>query len=615
MLFWLLATPLVYAQSPARCDTVYAVHDENARHSQFFTYDINQAVFEPLGELHRGKDIEALVGHPETHLLYATSGKKRAELFNVDGETGELSLIGDIGFDNVVGLAFHPDNTLWGWSDQGLIKINLHTGEGELVPNSVSVHRVYSLTWDLAGTTLYATADDTDYASTLWAYNGTDWNIACEGLPKKVEGLETLPDGNLIYGFHQDMLVGIHFYDVDNCQTVGDGYLETNYNDIEGIAWPTHSCITTSPANIEALNSYLKSLENVESVHIRGDGAIEVTMNGEIHQSQLVEPVTPGTPPADGQLVMIAIDDRNGDGIDDISITYPNGDQQLVYYLGVIQQPSAQLQITTPTQNENVRDNRILVEGTYEGPSNTGITVNGITALISKGRFIANNVPLEVGKNTLTATLTTFNGETTTHHIDITSQGTSPSLVVNASPATGLAPLSVTFEYNFNTDTWLSSLYMDFEGDGTNDFYTRSSLTTIQHDYNTPGIYVAKMQITDNKGYVYRANTTVEVVSAEQMDNLFRHLWDEMNEALVAEEIDTALRYLNTAAQAKYAPVFEVLLPHMPEIVASYSPLKRVSISENMGEYAVTRTINGEMKIFFIYYLRGADGVWRLDSM
>ncbi|EDN68260.1 hypothetical protein BGP_3186 [Beggiatoa sp. PS] len=114
---------------------------------------------------------------------------------------------------------------------------------------------------------------------------------------------------------------------------------------------------------------------------------------------------------------------------------------------------------------------------------------------------------------------------------------------------------------------------------------------------------------------MHYASTTIEVMDVEQMDDLFRHLWDEMNEALVAGDKETALGYLNTAAQTKYDPVFEVLLPDMPEIVDSYSPLMRVSISSNIGEFAVNRTIDGELKIFFIYYLKGNDGVWRLTSM
>jgi len=53
----------------------------------------------------------------------------------------------------------------------------------------------------------------------------------------------------------------------------------------------------------------------------------------------------------------------------------------------------------------------------------------------------------------------------------------------------------------------------------------------------------------------------------------------------------------------------------MPEIIASYSPLQRVSVQADIGEYAINRTINGQNRLFLVYFLKDADGVWRLDAM
>jgi len=51
-------------------------------------------------------------------------------LYTVDAKSGELSVIGNIGFDDVVGLSFHPNGSLWGWSKQGLLQIDTTTGQG-----------------------------------------------------------------------------------------------------------------------------------------------------------------------------------------------------------------------------------------------------------------------------------------------------------------------------------------------------------------------------------------------------------------------------------------------------------------------------------------------------
>ncbi|MFK5970154.1 MAG: hypothetical protein QM487_08575 [Candidatus Marithrix sp.] len=383
----------------------------------------------------------------------------------------------------------------------------------------------------------------------------------------------------------------------------------TPYNDIEGIAWPNRTC---EPTQFELLQAYLTNLDGMESIVIEADGKIFYSKDGENRHAQLADEITSSSPPADGLLALISIPDANGDGIADMQITYPNGDQQIIYDLGIVPEPSVKVTITTSMQN--VAENQITIEGSYIGPINTGIVVNGVVALLNDGYFIANNVPLVAGSNTIIASLSSRE-ETITDSISVTSQGNQPLLKINPSPASGFAPLSVTFEYDLSPTVDFSYLVANFNGDNMNDFIGHSPSETIQYDYQTPGIYVAKLHIIDYVGDRHSATTAIEVMDIDKTDTLLRSLWDEMNAALVAGDKDIAISYLNTGAKAKYGPVFEVLLPHMAEIVASYSPLIRVSLSSNIGEFAVNRTIDGELKVFFVYYLKGADGVWRLDSM
>ncbi len=319
---------ITYAQTPTQCDSIYAIHDKSVEDSRIFSYNLNDNSFNLLGPLYTGTDLEGLDVHPSTKILYASTGQLDSQLYTVDSIFGTLSLIGNIGFDNVKGLAFHPDGQLWGSSDQGLLQIDIDTGIGIIlgpVPSSIN-----SLAWNQEGTKLFATTNTHPNSSTLWAYDN-EWRVVCEGLPKKVESLETTPDGLLIYAFHKDSELGIHTFDVNNCQTITDDRVITPFNDIEGIAWP----ICGELSNLDYLRTYLNGLDGVTQVDIQSSGAIAVTQNGEIHQSQLAETVIPGEPPVDAQLVMTPIVDQNGDGIDDFQITYPSGDQQVVYYLGI----------------------------------------------------------------------------------------------------------------------------------------------------------------------------------------------------------------------------------------------------------------------------------------
>ena len=257
------------ALSPTQCDTVYAVHDQGIADSQFFTYQLTTAVIAPLGPLYPNYNIEAIAIDPQTHLLYAASNQVNSQLYLVDGVSGELQLIGAIGFDHVTGLSFQPlSKVLWGWSDQGLVQIDLASGAGTLVFSEFPAHfEVQELVWDQTGSRLYAVVNADQTQSTLWVYDGSSWQLACTGLPHKVESLERRPDGLFLYGFHGDRQLGVHLYNVQTCQPQAEIYLKTPDNDIEGIAWPTQTC-STAPSNLEALRAYLESLAGVTAVTI-----------------------------------------------------------------------------------------------------------------------------------------------------------------------------------------------------------------------------------------------------------------------------------------------------------------------------------------------------------
>jgi WD40 repeat protein len=311
----------------SECSTVYAIHDQDQSDTQLFTYDLNEAHLDALGPLYLGYDLEGLDIHPYTHQLYASSGKMRSRLYQVDGYTGNLTLRGEIGFNHVNALSFHPSGKLWGWSKKGLIQIDTDTGNGELV--YAKPLNIQSIAWNNAGTLLYGAAYETSH-STLWVYDGQNLSIACDELPGEIEGLEMHPDNRLIFGLHDDDALSFHGFDVNQCVVVADAKITTPYHDIEAIAWPSANCT----ARQMALRAYFIALSEEDDLFIGEDRNLRITLEGQTYQGQLAEAVIPGPVQADGKLQLIAIPDTNDDGIDDFLITYPDGQQQELYYFG-----------------------------------------------------------------------------------------------------------------------------------------------------------------------------------------------------------------------------------------------------------------------------------------
>ena len=113
----------------------------------------------------------------------------------------------------------------------------------------------------------------------------------------------------------------------------------------------------------------------------------------------------------------------------------------------------------------------------------------------------------------------------------------------------------------------------------------------------------------------------IVVTDRAALDQNLRAVWNGMKSALAAGDKARAMQYLDASAQQRYGTVFDVLLPSMPQITATFSDLQSVTLSNDLGEYAVNRVINGENRIYLIYFGRngtasgGWDQVGELTSM
>jgi len=273
---------------------------------------------------------------------------------------------------------------------------------------------------------------------------------------------------------------------------------------------------------------------------------------------------------------------------------------------------SVSVSITSPASGSIINSDSVTASGTFQGPGNTGITVNGIVAAITGNTFVAPNVPLQPGANTLTAIATAPNNQTATQSVSVTSSGSAPIQFV-ASPAQGVTPLAVTFTINNRTGNAIQSARADFTGSGF--FIDVSPNVPITRSYATAGTFNARFIITDSTGATYNQTVTIVAQDPAQIDQILRTAWNGFTTALAAGDTVQALQYFNNQAQQKYQPVFQALASSLPQIVGSFSQPQLMNITNEIGEYAINRTIDGVNRLFLIYFLRDVDGVWRVDSM
>jgi hypothetical protein len=100
------------------------------------------------------------------------------------------------------------------------------------------------------------------------------------------------------------------------------------------------------------------------------------------------------------------------------------------------------------------------------------------------------------------------------------------------------------------------------------------------------------------------------------LDLRLKAVWGEFAGALVSKDLARASQYLNGNAKEIYLPMLDALRERLPSIVASFSELRKFTITPALGEFAVRRTeSSGKTYVYLIYFQLGEDGVWRLDSM
>lgn len=222
--------------------------------TQLLTIDSDTFEVSPFGQPYKKLNLHAMDFHPLTNQLYAITSK--GELHKIDHKTHVQTEFGKIGFKKVDDISFHPDGTLWGWvPKEGLFQIQ-NNNKDEPNLKKVEVVLPYSekleiedLTWNIAGTILYAVAN-LDQIAIIWAYKpdeeaenavSTVCNNLINSLGTEVVAMETQPDDRLLLGFRGKDNLTFGVIDVQTCEITAQMETPSDYREIKSIAWP-HDC-------------------------------------------------------------------------------------------------------------------------------------------------------------------------------------------------------------------------------------------------------------------------------------------------------------------------------------------------------------------------------------
>lgn len=270
--------------------------------------------------------------------------------------------------------------------------------------------------------------------------------------------------------------------------------------------------------------------------------------------------------------------------------------------------------IVTPIDAATINDDNVVVTGNYTGPAESGVTVNGVVACMSGNTFIASNVPLDSGSNTLVAYVTTPDGISESDAVEVSSTGQSP-IQVFVDSACGSAVHDMALSVTNNSTNTVISADFDFDGDDVTDQTITDVSSPMTHSYLYPGIFNAEITVHDDQSGEYNFIRPIIVSDVSEDESTLLNTYNQMLNRLSVGAIDGALNYVSGGVYNKYREIFLALENDMSAIVGQLGAVSVTAVGSDIAELTVTRMVAGQENAFFVYLLRSEDGVWRVDGM
>jgi hypothetical protein len=279
--------------------------------------------------------------------------------------------------------------------------------------------------------------------------------------------------------------------------------------------------------------------------------------------------------------------------------------------------PTLAIAAAAGLNGSTVNETTVLIDGTITAPANSGVTVNGMLATVgTDNQFSVNDVPLTAGPNTITLTVTTQDGDTASQAITISSSGAAAPFTVTVDEPDGIAPHTVTFSIS-GGGTPVATVEFDVDGNGTVDLTSPGiPAAGVEATYSGAGTASPRITFKDAGGAVIY--TTVKKIRIEDpivKYNVLKGVYTDIVGRLSAGNGTSASGLFVEDRRTDYQDFFTQIGSNLASVAGQLGQLRGGSITGSHAELVVVRTTADGPTAFIIHVIRGADGVWRVESM
>jgi sugar lactone lactonase YvrE len=279
----------------------------------------------------------------------------------------------------------------------------------------------------------------------------------------------------------------------------------------------------------------------------------------------------------------------------------------------VVDSRAVTITIASPVTGASVPAGTVLVRGTIGGGTSTGVSVNGMAALVHGVEWAA-EIPVIAGTNVIAAVARAASGGESTAVISVTGTGPTAGISLRAEPASGVAPLEVIWHVASRAPRPIVSYELDAQGNGA--FAAPvATLDGARSLYPTPGLRFPVVRAIDDQGHVYTAVTIVQADEAQAAAARFAALWSAFRARLQAVDRAGALAHLSPTLRARFEPILQQLEPDLATVAASLGSIELIDQVDNLAEAAIVQTEDGSPRLYFVYFRRDTRGQWLIQEM
>lgn len=279
------------------------------------------------------------------------------------------------------------------------------------------------------------------------------------------------------------------------------------------------------------------------------------------------------------------------------------------------------VQISSPVDGFETRRSEVEVRGSFAGPPNTGLRINGKVPFVHGNQFVLPVLKIPTGASVIEAKVVSMTGATQSASVDISVDAGAPLelLTFNADRAGGFAPLPIRYSWSTSTPTTFARMQVDFDDNGVFELDTTTLSTPLSNVYSEPGAYTARIRLTTPApgSVVHEATRSIVSVNSNYTRATLCYLFERMRSKLAASDVSGALESLHPSLRPRFSTFWTSNLAQLPTMAAQLGEVADGTLGRDSAQLMVTRVVAGqpEPDAFFVNFEQDVDGVWFITGM